>query len=245
MYFSYDPDIRILRDIHFRIEPGETVAFVGPSGSGKSTLANLVPRFYEPDGGVIRIDGQDLRELQLASLRHHIGIVNQETILFSGTVLDNLLLANPGATVDQIHAALDAANAREFVDDLPEGLWTEIGERGAMLSGGQKQRLAIARAFLKNPRILILDEATSALDSRSEHHIQQALDRLLKGRTSIVIAHRLSTVRNADNIGGFIFRAALSPKTMPPRWSRSTSGTTSAPSTRSKARPGSPTCSST
>lgn len=200
VYFSYDPDICTLNDINFRIEPGETVAFVGPSGSGKSTLANLVPRFYDPDSGVIRIDGHDLRDLQLASLRSHIGIVNQETILFSGTVLDNLFLANPQATQEQIHAALEAANASEFVHDLPEGLWTEIGERGAVLSGGQKQRLAIARAFLKNPRILILDEATSALDSRSEHHIQQALDRLLEDRTSIVIAHRLSTVLNADKI---------------------------------------------
>jgi ABC-type multidrug transport system fused ATPase/permease subunit len=198
--FSYDPDISILHDINFRIEPGETVAFVGPSGSGKSTLANLVPRFYDPDSGVIRIDGHDLRDLQLASLRSHIGIVNQETILFSGTVLENLLLANPQATQEQIHAALEAANASEFINDLPEGLWTEIGERGAVLSGGQKQRLAIARAFLKNPRILILDEATSALDSRSEHHIQQALLRLLEDRTSIVIAHRLSTVLNADKI---------------------------------------------
>ncbi len=200
VYFSYDSEITVLRDINFRIEPGETVAFVGPSGSGKSTLANLVPRFYDPASGVIRIDGNDLRDLQLASLRSHIGIVNQETILFSGTVLDNLVLANPKATQEDILAALDAANAREFVEDLPEGLWTEIGERGAVLSGGQKQRLALARAFLKNPRILILDEATSALDSRSEHHIQQALDRLLQDRTSIVIAHRLSTVLNADKI---------------------------------------------
>lgn len=200
VYFSYDPDIAVLQDIDFRIEPGATVAFVGPSGSGKSTLANLVPRFYDPERGAIRIDGHDLRNLQLASLRSHIGIVNQETVLFSGTVLENLLLAKPDADQEAIHAALEAANASEFVRDLPEGLWTEIGERGAMLSGGQKQRLAIARAFLKNPRILILDEATSALDSRSEHHIQQALERLLQDRTSIVIAHRLSTVLNADRI---------------------------------------------
>jgi subfamily B ATP-binding cassette protein MsbA len=200
VYFSYDPDVVVLRDICLRIEPGETVAFVGPSGSGKSTLANLVPRFYDPDSGMIRIDGHDLRNLQIASLRRHIGIVNQETILFSGTVLENLLLARPDATQEEVRAALEAANALEFVEDLPDGLWTEIGERGAQLSGGQKQRIALARAFLKNPRILILDEATSALDSRSEHHIQQALARLLRNRTSIVIAHRLSTILSAGKI---------------------------------------------
>jgi subfamily B ATP-binding cassette protein MsbA len=200
VFFSYDRDVLVLRDISFEVRAGETVAFVGPSGSGKSTLANLVPRFYDPDRGTIRLDGHDLRELQVASLRRQIGIVNQETILFSGTILENLLLANPDATSEEIHAALEAANATEFVDAMPEGLWTEIGERGATLSGGQKQRLAIARTFLRNPRILILDEATSALDSRSERHIQQALERLLKGRTSIVIAHRLSTILNADKI---------------------------------------------
>jgi ABC-type multidrug transport system fused ATPase/permease subunit len=173
---------------------------VGPSGSGKSTLANLVPRFYDPTAGTLRLDGHDLKELELASLRRQIGIVNQETILFSGTVEENLLLAKPEATIDEVFAALEAANALEFVERLPEGLWTETGERGAVLSGGQKQRLAIARAFLKNPKILILDEATSALDSRSERHIQKALARLLQGRTSIVIAHRLSTILNADRI---------------------------------------------
>ena len=200
VYFSYDPDVMVLRDICLRIEPGETVAFVGPSGSGKSTLANLVPRFYDPGSGVIRIDGNDLRDLQISSLRRYIGIVNQETILFSGTVLENLLLANTDASQEEVRAALEAANALEFVENLPEGMWTEIGERGAQLSGGQKQRIALARAFLRNPRILILDEATSALDSRSEHHIQQALTRLLKERTSIVIAHRLSTILSADKI---------------------------------------------
>lgn len=198
--FSYDPGQPVLRCINLHIRAGETVAFVGPSGSGKSTLANLVPRFYDPDYGTIKIDGQDLRQIQLASLRSYIGIVNQETILFSGTVLENLQLANPTADHNDIRAALDAANAIEFVDALPEGWWTEIGERGAQLSGGQKQRLALARAFLRNPSILILDEATSALDSRAEQHIQQALERLLRNRTSIVIAHRLSTILNADKI---------------------------------------------
>lgn len=200
VHFSYDPGTPVLHDISLTILPGETVAFVGPSGSGKSTLANLVPRFYDPTAGAIRLDGCDLKDLELASLRRQIGIVNQETLLFSGTIEENLLLAKPNAKADEILAALEAANALEFVERLPEGLWTEIGERGIMLSGGQKQRLAIARAFLKNPKILILDEATSALDSRSERHIQEALTRLLKGRTSIVIAHRLSTILNADRI---------------------------------------------
>ena len=200
VYFGYDADTRILQDIAITVVPGQTVAFVGPSGAGKSTLANLVPRFYDPTGGRILLDGHDLRDLELTSLRQHIGIVNQETILFSGTVQENLLLAKPSASGDEIVAALEAANALEFVQQLPEGLWTEIGERGAVLSGGQKQRLAIARAFLKDPRILILDEATSSLDSRAERRIQEALARLLRNRTSIVIAHRLSTVLRADQI---------------------------------------------
>jgi subfamily B ATP-binding cassette protein MsbA len=198
--FSYDPGRPVLHDICLHIAPGQTVAIVGPSGSGKSTLANLVPRFYDPDSGSVLLDGGDLRDIALPSLRRHIGIVNQETILFSGTVEENLLLANPQAGTAEVWRALEAANAREFVEDLPEGLWTEIGERGAVLSGGQKQRLAIARAFLKDPRILILDEATSALDSRAEHLIQEALARLLRQRTSIIIAHRLSTIINADSI---------------------------------------------
>lgn len=198
--FSYDAHAPILCEINLSIPAGQTVAFVGPSGAGKSTLANLVPRFYDPVEGRILLDGYDLRDVELMSLRSHIGIVNQETILFSGTVQENLLLAKPGASTEEIVAALEAANALEFVQQLPEGLWTEIGERGAVLSGGQKQRLAIARAFLKDPRILILDEATSSLDSRSERRIQDALTRLLRNRTSIVIAHRLSTVLRADQI---------------------------------------------
>lgn len=198
--FSYDGAMPILQDIDMTIAAGQTVAFVGPSGAGKSTLANLVPRFYDPTAGRILVDAHDVRDIQLTSLRAHIGIVNQETILFSGTVQENLLLAKPDASMDEILAALEAANALEFVQQLPEGLWTEIGERGAVLSGGQKQRLAIARTFLKDPRILILDEATSSLDSRSERRIQEALSRLLRGRTSIVIAHRLSTVLRADQI---------------------------------------------
>jgi ABC-type multidrug transport system fused ATPase/permease subunit len=198
--FGYDANASILKDVNLAILPGQTVAFVGPSGAGKSSLANLVPRFYDPTAGCIRLDGHDLRELTLDSLRAHIGIVNQETILFSGTILENLLLAAPNATQDQIVAALEAANAVEFVERLPDGLASEVGERGCVLSGGQKQRLAIARAFLKDPRILILDEATSALDSQAERRIQAATARLLRNRTSIVIAHRLSTVLRADQI---------------------------------------------
>jgi subfamily B ATP-binding cassette protein MsbA len=200
VYFGYDADAMTLKGVSLTILPGQTVAFVGPSGAGKSTLASLVPRFYDPTAGSIRLDGIDLREVALDSLRQHIGIVNQETILFSGTVLENLLLAAPSATQAQIFAALEAAHALEFALGLPDGLATEVGERGAVLSGGQKQRLAIARAFLKDPKILILDEATSALDSRSERIIQTATAHLLKNRTSIVIAHRLSTVLRADQI---------------------------------------------
>ena len=198
--FGYDKEIEVLHNIRLTISPGETVAIVGPSGSGKSTLANLIPRFYDPDSGRICLDGHDLRDLQLASLRSRIGIVNQETILFSGTILENLLLAHPQASQKEVAAALEAAHAMDFIQELPEGLWTEIGERGAQLSGGQRQRIALARAFLRDPRILILDEATSALDSKSEQHIQGALAKLLQNRTSIVIAHRFSTVRRADTI---------------------------------------------
>ena len=196
--FAYEPRKPVVHDICMSIKAGQTVALVGPSGSGKSTIANLVPRFYDPTSGVIHLDGHDLRDLSLEDLRRHIGIVNQETILFSGTIRENLLLARPDADSDDLTRALDAANARGFVEELSEGLWTEIGERGVKLSGGQRQRLALARAFLKDPRILILDEATSALDSRSERLIQLSLERLLKGRTSIVIAHRLSTILGAD-----------------------------------------------
>ena len=198
--FSYDREVEVLHNINLVINPGDTVAIVGPSGSGKSTMANLIPRFYDPDRGLIRLDDYDLRDLQLTSLRSQIGIVNQETVLFSGTVLENLLLARPDASQKEVTSALGAAHAMEFVEGMPEGLWTEIGERGAQLSGGQKQRIALARAFLRNPRILILDEATSALDSHSESHIQRALAQLLKNRTSLVIAHRLSTILRADQI---------------------------------------------
>ena len=198
--FGYQPDSPILRDIDLDIRPGEVVALVGPSGAGKSTLVQLVPRFFDPSAGRVEIDGIDLRTVALRSLRSQIGIVAQETLLFSGSVRDNLLYGRPSASEEEMVAAARAAFAHEFVMQLPEGYDTLIGERGARLSGGQKQRIAIARAFLCNPRILILDEATSALDSESEVLIQQALARLMRNRTSIVIAHRLSTILNSDRI---------------------------------------------
>jgi subfamily B ATP-binding cassette protein MsbA len=190
----------VLRDLDLDIQPGEMVALVGSSGAGKSTLAQLVPRFYDVQQGRILIDGIDVREVQLRSLRSQIGTVAQETLLFSGSVRENLLYGRPAATEEEVERAARAAHIEEFVERLPEGYDTLLGERGARLSGGQKQRIAIARAFLSDPRILILDEATSALDSESEALIQDALAQLMEGRTSIVIAHRLSTILDADRI---------------------------------------------
>jgi subfamily B ATP-binding cassette protein MsbA len=198
--FGYEPERPILRDISLDIKPGEVVALVGASGAGKSTLVQMVPRFYDPQQGQILIDGIDVRELSLRSLRSQIGVVAQETLLFSGSARENLLYGKPGASEQELLQAARAAHAHEFLEDLPEGYETLLGERGAKLSGGQKQRVAIARAFLTDPRILILDEATSALDSESEALIQEALAELMKGRTNIVIAHRLSTILGADRI---------------------------------------------
>ncbi|OGJ87453.1 MAG: hypothetical protein A2268_03545 [Candidatus Raymondbacteria bacterium RifOxyA12_full_50_37] len=198
--FSYDSDNPVLRDFTFSALPGQRIALVGPSGSGKTTLVNLIPRFYDVGAGAIRIDGHDIREVQLKTLRSHIGMVLQDPVLFSGSIRDNIRYGRPGATDEELVEACKAANAWEFISDLSEGIETDVGERGAFLSGGQKQRITIARAFLKNPRILILDEATSALDSESEKLIQDALDRLLVGRTTFVIAHRLSTIVGADRI---------------------------------------------
>lgn len=199
--FAYAPGAApVLRGISFRVRPGEKIALVGESGSGKSTLASLVPRFYDVTGGGVLLDGVDVRNINLKSLRSHIGVVLQEPVLFSGTVRDNILYGRPRATEAELLDACRAASALGFIEALPEGFYAEVGERGLALSGGQKQRITIARAFLKDPRILILDEATSALDSESERLIQDALDRLMRGRTTFIIAHRLSTIVNADRI---------------------------------------------
>jgi subfamily B ATP-binding cassette protein MsbA len=200
--FAYqdDPDNEILVDINLEVEPGEVLALVGPSGAGKSTLVNLIPRFFDPSQGRVLIDGCDLRQVQLLSLRQQIGIVPQETLLFGGNVLENILYGRLEASQEEVVAAAQAANAHEFIQQLPNGYNTLVGERGVKLSGGQRQRIAIARAILKNPRILLLDEATSSLDSESEGLVQEALERLMQDRTSILIAHRLSTIQNADRI---------------------------------------------
>ena len=191
---------KILKDINFTINPGETVAFVGMSGGGKSTIISLIPRFYDATSGTVLIDGQDVRDVTLHSLRSQIGLVLQDNILFSDSVKENILMGKPEASDDEVIAAAKAANAHEFIMGLPEGYSTKVGERGVKLSGGQKQRVAIARVFLKNPPILILDEATSALDLESEALIQDSLEILAHERTTIIIAHRLSTITHADKI---------------------------------------------
>ena len=198
--FRYGTGDKVLHDIGFEMAPGEMVALVGPSGAGKTSIANLICRFYDPSQGQITVDGQDLRRIQLSSLRQQVAVVLQDSFLFNNSVAENLLYGKPDATREELIEAAKAANAHEFIIQLPEGYDTEIGERGVKLSGGQKQRLALARAILANPRILILDEATSSVDAEAEFLIQQALERVLKDRTSLVIAHRLSTVRNADKI---------------------------------------------
>jgi subfamily B ATP-binding cassette protein MsbA len=198
--FSYAPGEPCLQDIDLAILPGEVVALVGPSGSGKTTLASLLPRFYDPTDGRITVDGRDLRELRIGGLRRLMGIVTQETILFHDTVARNIAYGYDEATAAEIEAAARAANAHDFIRELPQGYDTMLGERGTRLSGGQRQRIAIARALVRNPPILILDEATSALDTESELLVQHAIDALLDQRTVLVIAHRLSTVRRADQI---------------------------------------------
>ena len=201
VHFEYnDGDSLVLDQVTFSIKKGEVVAMVGPSGSGKSTIADLIPRFYDVTTGSIRIDGYDLRKATLASIRGNMGIVTQEVILFNDTIKNNIAYAQPNVSDDAIKQAAEAANALDFIEKSPEGFNTLIGERGVNLSGGQKQRLAIARALLKNPPILILDEATSALDTESEKKVQNAIENLMKDRTALVIAHRLSTVQNADKI---------------------------------------------
>jgi ATP-binding cassette subfamily B protein len=200
--FAYPtrPDAPVLTGLNLSIEQGEIVAVVGPSGAGKSTLAALVSRLYDPTGGQLLLDGKDLKVLNPAWLRDQVGIVSQEPILFSTSIEENVRYGRSNATREEVLKACEVANARSFIERFPEGLATPVGERGVQLSGGQKQRIAIARAVLKDPAILILDEATSALDAESEHLVKEALDRLMTGRTTMVIAHRLSTVRDADRV---------------------------------------------
>ena len=209
--FGYEGGPRALNDINFEVEPGQTVALIGPTGSGKSTITNLIPRFYDPFSGVVRIDGHDVRSLTLDSLRQYIGIVLQDPFLFGVTIAENIAYGKPAATPDAIVDAAKAARAHDFIMEFPAGYETEVGERGVTLSGGQKQRVAIARALLYAPRILILDDSTSSVDTETEHMIQQALSVLMEGRTTFIIAQRLLTLKNADQIfvldgGGIVER---------------------------------------
>lgn len=199
--FKYETDTKnVLEKFNLKINPGANLAIVGPSGAGKTTICNLIPRFYDVTSGSIKVDGKDVRNIKLESLRNNIGIMQQDVYLFSGTVLENIRYGNPKATDDEVLEAAKMAGALEFIEKLPNGFETYVGERGVKLSGGQKQRISIARVFLKNPPILILDEATSALDNKSEQIVQESLVELSKGRTTITIAHRLTTVQNADEI---------------------------------------------
>ena len=199
--FHYsDDDTPVLSNVTFDIPAGKSVALVGPSGSGKTTICSLLPRFYDVTGGRVTIDGKDVRDLTLESLRNQIGLVQQDVYLFCGSIKENIAYGKPGASMEEIEDAARKANIHDFIMELPDGYDTFVGERGTRLSGGQKQRISIARVFLKNPSILILDEATSALDNESERWIQKSLEELAKNRTTITIAHRLSTIRNADEI---------------------------------------------
>ncbi len=198
--FSYDTGTAVLRDFNLKIEAGKTVALVGSSGGGKTTICHLLPRFYEIDGGSITLDGTDIRDLTRGSLRRNIGIVSQDVFLFNATIRENIMYGCPDATEEQVENAARLANIHDYITELPDGYDTAVGERGVKLSGGQKQRIAIARAFLKNPPVLILDEATSALDNVTERLIKKSLDELCVNRTTIVVAHRLTTVKNADEI---------------------------------------------
>jgi ATP-binding cassette subfamily B protein len=197
---EYVPGQPVLKNVSFTAQPGQTIAIVGPTGAGKTTIMNLLPRFYDVTGGSVRVDGMDVRKVRSESLRRQIGIVLQDTYLFNTTVMDNIRFGRPGASDEEVFAAAKLAHADTFIERLPEKYQTILGERGSGLSQGQRQLLAIARAALSDPRILVLDEATSSVDTRTERLIQEALVTLLKGRTSFVIAHRLSTIRNADMV---------------------------------------------
>ncbi len=198
--FRYGTGEEVLRNVSFEMQPGQVVALVGPSGAGKTSIANLIPRFYDPVSGRITVEGHDVRKVKLASLRRLVAVVLQDTFLFNGTVRENILYGKPDASEEEMIAAAEVAYAHEFIVNLPQSYDTQIGERGVKLSGGQKQRLALARAILTDPRILILDEATSSVDAEAEYLIQRALEKVLEGRTALVIAHRLSTIRHADKI---------------------------------------------
>jgi ATP-binding cassette subfamily B protein len=198
--FGYENGEMVLKNIDLDIRPGEMIGLVGQTGSGKSTLVSLICRFYDPVKGAITLDGTDLRDIRTRSLRNHIGMVLQDSFLFAGTIKENIAYGRPSASEEEVIQSARAANAHEFIMNLPDGYDSEVGERGVMLSGGEKQRISIARAILKDPPILILDEATSAVDTATEASIQEAMDRLVHGRTTIAIAHRLSTLRNADRL---------------------------------------------
>jgi len=198
--FDYEPDVPVLKDVRFKIEPGQVAALVGPTGAGKSTIISLIPRFYDPSSGAIEIDGQDIRRFRQKSLRQQISFVLQETMLFHGPIWYNIAYGKPEGSQAEILRAAELANASEFIGKFPQGYNTIVGERGVTLSGGQRQRIAIARAIIRNSPLLILDEPSSGLDAAAEKLVFEALDRLMKGKTSIVIAHRLSTIRRADVI---------------------------------------------
>jgi subfamily B ATP-binding cassette protein MsbA len=211
--FGYSADTPVLTDVSFKIEPGQMVGVVGPTGSGKSTVVSLIPRFYDPTSGAVKIDGRDVREYKVNPLREQIGYVLQDTVLFRGTILENIAFGRPNATRDEIVAAAQLANADEFIARMPKGYDTMVGERGSTLSGGQRQRIGIARVMVRNSPILLLDEPTAALDSESEKAVIEALERLMKGRTVVTIAHRLSTIRDADKIivisGGVVAESGM------------------------------------
>jgi ATP-binding cassette subfamily B protein len=198
--FAYEKNRPILKDVSFQIEPGQIAALVGPTGAGKTSIISLIPRFYDPDSGVVKIDGTDIRRFKQKSLRQQISFVLQETLLFHGSIWSNIAYGKPDATQQEILHAAELANAREFIEKMPEGYNTIVGERGVTLSGGQRQRIAIARAIIRNSPILILDEPTTGLDAESEKLVIEALDRLMEGKTSVMITHRLSTIRGAGTI---------------------------------------------